>query len=194
MCTDLQAIEYSSILFFVGTNLGQLITCKLLPEVHGGYTVTAMGSNSLEGTVLSITPINAESGAPADATQDLVAGLREGFKTNGVVLVVTQVAAKIFKPPAAKGASKTWDDTFCNSAAVVRYLAHGFALVGLFGDGCARAYSIPGLKAIASANITHLLDVRRFPEAIITPTGDIFGWTGPCEIAMLNVWGNRDKE
>jgi syntaxin-binding protein 5 len=37
--------------------------------------------------------------------------------------------------------------------------------------------------------LSHILNIKRFPDAIITPTGDIFGWTGPSEMALLNVWG-----
>ena len=33
------------------------------------------------------------------------------------------------------------------------------------------------------------MDVQRFSEAIITPTGFVLGWTGPSEIAMVNIWG-----
>lgn len=182
-------VDYSSILLFVGTNLGRLATFKLLPEPNGGYGVTFVGSSALEDRVITIAPIDADLGDPAEATQSAVAGLREGRKVNGVVLVVTTLGVKMFRPPAAKGAHKTFDEVFCDSAAVVRYQAAGYALLGLFGDGTARIYSIPALKQLASANVSHILDVRRFAEAIVTPTGDIIGWTGPSEIALLNVWG-----
>lgn len=112
---------------------------------------------------------------------------------NGVVLVVSQSGARIFKPAAAKGAHKTWDDFLCDSANVVKVEDRGYALVGLFGDGRARAYSIPGLKEIASADIGQHLNVKRFSEALITATGDVFGWTGPSEIAVLNVWGTGQR-
>lgn len=142
--------------------------------------------------MISISPVNADTGTPATATQEVVASLRTGARINGVVVVVTQAAAKVFKPASAKGASKTWDEYVCDSAAVVRYQAYGHALIGLFGDGCVKAFSIPALKEIASANVANVLDVRRFAEAIITPTGDVCGWTGPSEIAILNVWGAGD--
>lgn len=118
-----------------------------------------------------------------------MAGLRDGRRIDGVLLVVTTIGIKVFRPPSAKGAHKTWDDVFCDSAAVVRYQAAGYALLGLFGDGTAKTYSIPALKQIASASVSHILDVKRLSEAIITPTGDIVGWTGPSEVALLNVWG-----
>ena len=65
---------------------------------------------------------------------------------------------------------------------------HGYALVGVFGDGSTRAYSIPGLKELGAASLP-MLDKPRISSTIITPSGDIFGWTSPSEIAMLNVWG-----
>ena len=174
----------------MGTNLGRLVTFKLLPESHGGYTVQLAGTCSLDESIDSISPINADTGEPAEATPELVAGLRTGSRVNGVLVVVTHNGARIFKPAAAKGASKSWDEFLCHRAAVVRFEAHTYALLGLFGDGCAKAFSIPGLKEIASTNISRILDVRRFSEAIIAPTGFVFGWTGPSEIAVLNVWGS----
>ncbi|KAK5240005.1 Lethal(2) giant larvae sro7, partial [Cryomyces antarcticus] len=86
-------------------------------------------------------------------------------------------------------AHKTWDTAACEAAAVVRYEDLGYALVGLFRDGLAKAYSIPALKEIGTARIDHILDIRRLADATITPSGDILGWTGPSEMAMLNVWG-----
>ena len=181
--------DYSSILLFAGTSLGRLVTFKLLPEATGGYTVKLVGSCMLDDKIISMSPINTDSGELAAATQDVVASLRSGARINGVMLAVTTTGARIFKPATAKGASKSWDQFLCYQAAVVKFEAYTYALVGLFGDGSAKAFSIPGLKEIASTNVTNVLDVRRLSEAVITPTGFIFGWTGPSEIAVLNVWG-----
>jgi len=52
-----------------------------------------------------------------------------------------------------------------------------------------RAFSIPALREIGAARINNSLDPRRFNEAIITASGDILGWTGPAEAALMNVWG-----
>ena len=181
--------DYSSILLFVGTNLGRLVTFKLLPEATGGYTANLVGTCMLDDKIVSISPINTDSGDLAAATQDAVASLRSGARINGVILAATTTGARIFKPATAKGAHKSWDQFLCYQAAVVKFEAYTYALVGLFGDGCAKAFTVPGLKEIASTDVTHILDVRRFSEAIITPTGFVFGWTGPSEIAVLNVWG-----
>ncbi|KAF2868951.1 lethal giant larvae like, C-terminal-domain-containing protein [Massariosphaeria phaeospora] len=181
--------DYSSILLHVGTNLGHLATFKLLPESNGRYSAAFAGAVSLDDRIISISPMHAETGRPAYASQDIVSGLRTGAKVNGVLLVATASGARIFKPATHKGAHKTWDNFLCDAAAVVRYEDFGYALLGLYGDGCARAYSIPALKEIGSVKINNVLDIRRFSEAVITSTGDVLGWKGPAELTLINVFG-----
>ena len=111
------------------------------------------------------------------------------MKVNGVLIGVTASGARIFKPATHKGAQKTWDEFLCDSAAIVRYEDLGYALVGLYGDVCARAFSIPALKEIGSIKVDHVLDTRRFSESTITSTGDILGWKGPAEMALVNIFG-----
>lgn len=182
-------LDYSSICCFVGTSRGNLATFKILPSNNGTYSVQFVGSTSLDDRVIGIFPINADSGEPALATQMAVSGLRTGAKINGVVVAVTQSDCRIFRPATNKGASKTWGDFLCDSAGFVKTEGRGYSLVGLFGDGNVRAYSIPGLKEIGCTQISNILDVRRFSEAVISPSGDVIGWTGPSEVAIVNVWG-----
>jgi hypothetical protein len=182
--------DFSSILAHVGTNLGHLATFKLLPEAGGQYTAKFVGVCSLDDKVVNICPMHAETGRPAYASQSAVAGLRNGSKINGVLLAVTASGARLFKPATNKGAHKTFDQFLCDTAAVVRYEDLGHALLGLYGDGSARAYSLPALKEIGSVKVSDVLDVRRFSEAVITSTGDIFGWKGPAEMALINVFGH----
>ncbi|KAL1964083.1 hypothetical protein VTN77DRAFT_7501 [Rasamsonia byssochlamydoides] len=185
----LEGEDYSSICCFVGTNRGNLATFKILPASNGTYSVSFVGAISLEDKVISINPIDANSGSPALATPTAVSGLRNGIKVHGVVVAVTPSGCRIFKPATSKGASKEWDDKLCDSAAVVKTEGRGYSLVGLFGDGNAHAYSIPALKEIGCAAISSILDVRRLSEALISPSGDVLGWVGPSEIAIFNVWG-----
>ena len=166
------------------------MTFKILPKSHGGYSVELAGTTNLDDMVVSIATLNVESGKPASASQATVSGLHQGEKVNGTILAVTRTGVRLFKPAAAKGASKTWNEYFCDSAGVARKDDRSTALVALFGDGVARTFSLPGLKEIASTRVDKSIDVRRFSEAIVTPTGDIFGWTGPSEIAVLNPLGS----
>ena len=78
--------------------------------------------------------MNADTGGPADASQSVFAELRNGVNVNGVVLAVSNSDARMYKPAAAKGAHKSWDDFVCHAASVVHFGAHGYVLVGLFGE------------------------------------------------------------
>ena len=183
--------DYSSIALFVGTSRGRVATFKILPSQTGRYSAQFAGVTKIsDDRVISLCPIDSNAGSPAHATGSAMAGLQSGRKVNGVLVAVTVSSAHIFRPTSAKGASKTFDNYFCDSATVARYEERGYALIGLFGDGAARAFSIPSLKEIANARVNHLLDTKRFADAIVTPTGDILGWSGPSEMAMVNVFGN----
>lgn len=101
---------------------------------------------------------------------------------------------RIFKPATSKGASKSFDDYLCESAAVTEVDIHGVALVGIFGDRQARAFSLPGLKEISAAPL-RMMDGSRSGESIVDQDGTMFCWTGPSEIAVLAAWGaGRDIE
>jgi hypothetical protein len=78
--------KYSSICCFVGTNLGKIITFKLLPESGGAYSAKLAGVVACDGKVISISPIMAQTGKPAAATGEVVAGLREGRQVDGAVV------------------------------------------------------------------------------------------------------------
>lgn len=103
---------------------------------------------------------------------------------------VTQSEIRIFKPATGKGASKSFDDALCDAASVTDFEPHGYAIVGLFGDCSARAFSIPGLKEINKAHLS-MLDSTRTTAAAVTHSGTVIGLTGPSELALVSVWGAR---
>ena len=184
---SLEGKAYSSLVCIVGTSQGKVSTFELLPS-GASYTAKCAGSTDLKERIVSISPIVSDTGAPASATGDVVAGLRSGRHVNGTLVVTTQKEARIFRPVAAKGASKSFDDVFCDAAAVVHLELHGYALVGVFGDRTVRAYSLPGLKEINRAPLGQL-NPARFGEVAISPTGDVYGWSGPSELVNVSVWG-----
>ncbi|KAK4242910.1 lethal giant larvae like, C-terminal-domain-containing protein [Achaetomium macrosporum] len=184
--------SYSSIDCFVGTNLGRVATFKILPA---GQTYSAQLAGVAKvghEKVVAICPVNADTGQPASATGLAVAGLSQGRQVNGVLVVVTQTEIRIFKPAAAKGASKSFEDQLCDAARVTEFPGHGVALVAVFGDRTTRAYSLPSLKEIGRASLP-MLDPSRTISTVISRTGEILGWTGPSEIAVLPVWPSSGK-
>lgn len=101
---------------------------------------------------------------------------------------MTEKEIRIFKPASSKGASKEFGDILCDAASVAELELQGFAVVGVFGDRTARAFSIPGLRDIGKADLP-MIDPSRSTNMTVTQTGDVFAWTGPSEMAVLHVWG-----
>lgn len=76
----------------------------------------------------------------------------------------------------------------CDAASVAELELQGHAIVAVFGDRTARAFSIPALKEIGRADLPSL-DITRITGTVVTETGDIFAWTGPSELEVIHVWG-----
>lgn len=201
--------KYSSICCFVGTNLGKVITFKLLPSNSGTYSVQLAGVVAFDDKIIALNPVEAETGKPAAATGANVAGLREGRVTHGALVagtsilltsigvetiltrmidLVTEREIRIFKPANSKGASKVFDDVLCDAASVAELELQGIAVVGVFGDRTARAFSIPGLRELGQADL-RMIDSSRSTNTVVTQTGDVFAWTGPSELAVVHLWG-----
>ncbi|KAM3531275.1 hypothetical protein NHJ13051_000843 [Beauveria bassiana] len=180
--------KYSSICCFVGTNIGKIITFKLLPAANGTYSVQLAGVLALDSRVISLNAIDVNTGRPAAATGQTVAGLREGRQVDGAVVAVTHTEIRIFHPANSKGASKEFDNLLCDAASVAELELQGYAIVAVFGDRTARAFSIPTLKEIGRADLP-TVDPTRIAETVVTQTGDIFAWTGPSELEVIHVWG-----
>ncbi|KAL4786188.1 lethal giant larvae like, C-terminal-domain-containing protein [Aspergillus varians] len=181
--------DYSSICCFVGTSKGNLATFKVLPSSGGAYMASFAGAVALDDRIINIIPINTDDGSLALATGDAFGGLRSGTRVPGAVIGVTTNGCRVFKPATSKGAHRSWDDYLCDSASVVNLPGRGCSLVGMFGDGNARAFSIPGLKEIGCARIGHMADMSRLSQSTVAPNGSVLFWTSPSEIGLFNVWG-----
>ncbi|KAK0673656.1 lethal giant larvae like, C-terminal-domain-containing protein [Cercophora samala] len=185
----LEGDSYSSICCFVGTNLGHIATFRLLPS---GQSYTAKPAGFIKTSpdrVISLNPINSETGLPATATGQAVAGLRSNIQTPGVVVAITQSEIRIFKPASNKGASKSFDDQLCDSARVIHPPNLPPSIVCLFGDRTTRAYAIPSLKELGRASLS-MLDPSRTLSSVISKTGELIAWNGPSEIAVMPVYGS----
>jgi hypothetical protein len=143
----------------------------------------------MEGAVVSLTPLNSDSGKRAYATQQAMANLRDSIKVPGVLLAVTKSEARIFRPPSAKGAHRTWEEYICLTAAVTELETHGVCLSCVMSTGVVKNYSIPGLKEIVEVSLGDRFDKSRLADTIVTESGYIFGWTSQAECLLLHLWG-----
>jgi|SRR5947209_4122017 len=141
--------------------MGHVATFKILPE-GSKYTVKFVSAMTLEEPPLAIIPLNSNDGSRAYATQQVVAGLRNGRFVNGVLVCVMKGGARIFKPPEVKGTHKTWEDSSCIVATAGELADRGIALLCLMTTGKIRAFTIPSMKEIAEVDILGLVDRSRY--------------------------------
>ena len=186
----LEGDGYSSILLHVGTNTGNVITIKVLPSQGGRYEAQPVGSVSLDDVIVSLCPFNAANGRAALATQDAVSSLRNGAKIDGALLAASKSDVRIFPPPTSKGAHKDWDGGSCVRVTISEVQNSGMAVLGVFGDNTVRAFTLPGLRELKREHVGGVFDRTKLGDAIVTQSGDVLGWAGPSELALINVWGS----
>lgn len=164
----------------------------MLPQQGGAFACEYAGSNQLdESPILSLTPLNSDSGRRSWATPQAVAGLREGTRTPGVVVAVSKNEARIFKPPQARGAHRSWsDESSCHAACVTELEDYGICLSLIMDPGNVVSYSLPGLKLIgAQLSLRQMFEKERMGASRVLESGHILGWTGEHEIGLLYQWG-----
>ena len=81
----LEGDKFSSICCFVGTSSGKVVTFVIVPQ-GGGYEAKPAGFVQMDSKIVSLCPIEADTGKSACATGPAVAGLREGKQVNGLLV------------------------------------------------------------------------------------------------------------
>lgn len=81
----LEGDKFSSICCFVGTSSGKVVTFVIVPQ-GSGYEAKPAGFVQMDSKIVSLCPIEADTGKPAYASGPAVAGLREGKQVNGLVV------------------------------------------------------------------------------------------------------------
>ena len=192
---SLEGDGYSSILLHAGTNSGSLATFKILPAQGGRYEAQIAGVVQLDDSIVAICPFNTTNGSPALASQEAVASLRTGARIDGAMLVASRSDARIFVPPISKGAHKQWESGLqCTQLAITQVSDQGKSAVGVFSDNSVRAFTLPGLREIRGDRVGGVFDRTRLNDAIVTESGNILGWAGPSELALLSFWGTGQNE
>jgi len=176
---------FSSLSLFIGTSAGHVVTYKILPNPSGTYGVQIAGTHSVDDAVVSLTPLNSETGQRAWATPQAFASLRNGVKTPGILSVTTRSGTHLYRPPGARGAHRSFDKPLqCSAASVVELEEYGVCLCAILNSSL-KAYTLPGLKSIPVE-----LNLSRLSTPItILESGHILGWSGEHELELVYIFG-----
>lgn len=195
--------EFSSIVMSVGTQAGNVLTYRLIPQRTGGYAVEAIGTfNVAPEPLIALAPLDVAVGKSAVAQSDVMSQLSSGIVIPGALLAVTAHEARIFRQPGSKVSHKKF--AFNAISAGLCYLREGdsLALVCITDASEYRVMAIPSLRDVVtrklpfelfgdSSDTPHNVRPRRpYPsDSIVARMGDLFVRSGRSTAAMINIWG-----
>lgn len=182
--------KYSSIVLSVGSSAGNLFTFRVLPSSTGAFTVQLEASTSaVEGSVLSVIPINMTRGTSAVAEIQEMNQLAQGVLIPGGVIVVAQNEIRVLKQPKNKLASRTEVPSI--AAAGISYMREEDSLVlTCVTKSCENVYyGIPSLKEITKTKLPFPADPNYLGSSVIMASGDALIRQDKISAALINIWG-----
>ncbi|KAJ8101093.1 lethal giant larvae like, C-terminal-domain-containing protein [Lipomyces tetrasporus] len=189
---SLMALEgdgYSSIVLSVGTNLGRLLTFRIIPVRGGAHAVQFVGAIQLKGKVIAAIPFDTEYGVSAAASPTILQKLPQGIVISGALIAVTPDEARVIRLPKSKLTSRSFDDKVLVAGLSLLRQGDTLVLVCVSESGFVRIYSIPSLREISSLSAQKFHDVRYASRSIISLNGDVLLGIGKNQSALFNIWG-----
>ncbi|KAK9375049.1 lethal giant larvae like, C-terminal-domain-containing protein [Lipomyces chichibuensis] len=189
---SLMALEgdgFSSIVLSVGTNLGRLLTLRIIPVRGGAHAVQFVGALQMKGKVIATIPFDTEYGVPAAASPTILQKLPQGIVISGALISVTPDEARVIRLPKSKMTSKSFDDKVLVAGLSLLRQGDTLVLVCLTASGFIRIYSLPSLREITSLSTQKFHDVRYTSRSIVSLNGDVLLGIGKNESTLFNIWG-----
>ncbi|KAK9365952.1 lethal giant larvae like, C-terminal-domain-containing protein [Lipomyces kononenkoae] len=185
----LEGDGFSSIILSVGTNLGRLLTFRIIPVRGGMHAVQFVGAVQLKGKVIATIPFDTEYGVSAVASPTILQKLPQGIVISGALIAVTPEEARVIRPAKTKMTGKSFDDKVLVAGLSLLRQGDTLVLVCLTESGFIRIYAVPSLKEITSLSAQKFHDVRYASRSIVSLNGDVLLGIGKNESALFNVWG-----
>ncbi len=192
---------YSSILLFAGTDKGEVLTFKLLPESSGRFSVKVADIVQTNNyPIINIAPFKTETGAPAFATFEQFHQLSSGLLVQGSVVVTSTSDIRIFTPGKAKLTHKIFNVPISSSGISIISVKqpsaskpYGAVLQVLLQTGTIKVLSLPELKEINSLLLPYPVDPHFIKFSSILPSGDAVIRIGRSEAGLVNIAGEGIK-
>lgn len=192
---------YSSILLFAGTDKGELLTFKLLPDSSGRFSVKVADIiQANRYPITNITPFKEESGAPAIATFDQFHKLASGLIVQGSVLLTSTSDLRIVTPGRAKLTHKIFNVPVATAGLSIIPVKqpnaskpYGAVVQVLLQTGTIKVLSLPEFREISSILLPYRVDPHFIQYSSILPSGDAVIRIGRSEAGLVNVAGEGVK-
>lgn len=187
---------YSSILLLCGTNMGELLTFKVLPEAGGRFGVQFLEAQSTnnEGAILNIDSFSKVTSRSCQAAVPQMEDLKNGVVIPGLVIVsgINDIRTlkigkslenrKSFKFPLA--ASALSFIPYVNNSGEVKVAT---VIVNLLASGDIFILSVPELKEVSVMRVPVAAQSRFSRDSSVLRNGDIILRTSQYQASLLSV-------
>ncbi|GMM37689.1 putative Rab GTPase-binding protein [Saccharomycopsis crataegensis] len=196
--------KYSSILMFLGTSVGNLITFQIVPgsspNSRSRFQIKFLSCVDADNSkIRNIIPINADNGASAVAKTQEFAQLGSGVLIKGLILTVSSFGIRLFKSPTHKSANVNFQNS--NSGEIVTAdicrvrpvndmsISSGEVTVMsvLFENGQVKFLSIPSLNEITTLALNCRLNRAFATQSTVLLNGDILIRNDKTEGSLVHI-------
>lgn len=187
---------YSSILLLCGTNMGELLTFKVLPEAGGRFGVQFMEGQRTnnEGPIINIDSLSKVVSRSCQAAVPQMEDLRNGVAIPGFVIVSGATDIRTVKIGRSSESRKSFK--FPLAASALSFIPHvansgevkvASVLVNLLTSGEIVVLSVPDLKEISVMRIPVATQSRFLKDSSVLRNGDIVLRTGQFQASLISV-------
>ena len=186
---------YSSIIMLCGTNVGELLTFKILP--NGGRfeveLVEVVQTNDAS-PVIYIGAFEKSSGHSCEATIEKMQMLSTGTPLVGYIVVTTSSDSRVLRIGKSKESHKSSKyQIISSSLSYIPYLGSkgdeklGTVLVNFLATGEIKVMSTPDLKELKSLHSPVTLQSRFIEESSVLQNGDILVRNGQFNSVLISI-------
>ncbi|SCV01615.1 LANO_0F12640g1_1 [Lachancea nothofagi CBS 11611] len=201
-CIDFSIAEYgedrySSILIACGTDVGESLIFKILPDSSGRFMVQyidALRTND-QGPIMAIESTSKETGASCSATITSMQGLSKGLAVPAFTMVSGYNDIRLFTAGKSKDTHKVFKYPIATAGQCYIRVPDGskigkpFAtvLVCLLVNGEIKVLTVPELRELHSTRLPMPVQSKYIKESSVLRNGDIVVRVGKCEASLLTI-------
>ncbi|EHN03777.1 Sro77p [Saccharomyces cerevisiae x Saccharomyces kudriavzevii VIN7] len=187
---------YSSILMLCGTNIGELLTFKILPAAGGTFGVKYADSTKTnnQGRILKIDSFAKESGYSCSATMTKMQDLSKGIPINGFVTVTGETDIRLVSPGKSKDTHALLKCPIASSGLSFIPIINGKGerrlstiMIALLVNGDVRIMTVPELKEIKNLRCTIPVITQYIENSSVLENGDIVIRNGKFQASLISV-------
>lgn len=187
---------FSSILMLCGTDIGELMTFKILPATNGRFEVkfTDATKTNNQGKILGINSFAKDTGYSCSATISKMQGLSKGIAIPGFVTISGANDIRLVSPGKSKDTHALFKYPIATSGLSFIPIIDGKGerklstiMIVLLINGDIKVLTVPELKEVKNLRCPVPLSAQYVENSSILENGDIVIRTGKFQASLISV-------